>query len=302
MERLNIPVDPFDYALAVFAGDNGVSVEGISSYHPNSSWIIARNHISGRSFTARLMQRLGKREYLVDVALVRDLPPDSAHVIPGMKVTRGTGNILCEPALNREQVVRCLEAGESTAQILATSGMRAIGIGEIGVGNTVSAYVLAAKILQLPPESTVGWGSDPVGDRYRERLALVRGIELRIRELPLDTLQLLAEAGSAEIIAMAGAIIAANRSGMAVMLDGFVSAVAALIASRLEPGCERVLMAPTLTRENAHAPALKELRLIPLSNLGLGYGEGLAAGTGLFLLEMANSFRLRQDLEYYEEN
>lgn len=299
---LNISPESLDYALAVFAGDNGVSREGASSYDPLSSWIIASNHLAGCSFTARLMQRLTQEEWVIDVGLAQDLPLDSGRLISDLKVVRGTDNILSGPGLNREQVFKSLTAGEVTVEFLVRRGKQAIGLGEIGVGNTLTAYALVGALLGLPPSLVVGWGSDATGELYRERLDLVTRIGLRIKDLPRDVMRLLEEVGSSEIIAMTGAILCASRLDIPVMLDGFVSAVAALIACRIDERCGRVLMAPTLTREMAHIPVLNELGLSALFNLNLGYGEGLAAGLGLFLLEMANDFRFRQDLDCCKEN
>ena len=267
-----------------------------------SSWIIAVKHLTGQSFTARLMQRLNREEWLIDVGLARDLSLDSGRLISDLKAAQGTGNILTEPALNREQVVKSLKAGEVPVKTLVEQGKQALGVGEIGVGNTLSAYALTVAFLGLPPSQVVGWGSDTGGELYRERLDLVTRISLRIKDFTGDVMRLLEEAGSSEIIAMAGAILCASRLNIPVMLDGFVSAVAALIACRFDERCGRVLMASTLTREEGHMRVLDELGLLPVLNLNLGYGEGLAAGLGLFLLELANDFRSRQDSNSYKEN
>lgn len=299
---MNIRPGPLDYALLVFAGDNGVSCERLSSYEPLSSWIIAVKHLTGRSFTARLMQRLNREEWVIDVGLARDVPIASERLITDLKVVQGTGNMLSGPALSREQVVKSLRAGEATVETMVGQGKQALGLGEIGVGNTLSAYALTGVLLGLPPSLVVGWGSDATGDMYLRRLDLVTRIDLRIRDLPRDVMTLLMEVGSSEIIAMAGAILSAGRLKIPVILDGYVSAVAALVASRIDTRCVQVLIPSTLTREKAHQRVLNELGLSPLFDLNLGYGEGLAAGLGLFVLEMANDFRFRQDLSYEKEN
>lgn len=302
LNGLNISSETLDYALLIFAGDNGVSLERLSSYEPLSSWVIAVKHLTGQAWTARLMQRLNREEWVIDVGLARNLPIESGRLISDLKAIQGTGNILLGPALNREQVANSLRAGEVTVETLVRKGKRALGLGEIGVGNTLSAYVLAGVLLGLPPAQVVGWGSNATGDLYPERLDLVMRIGLRIKDLPRDVMLLLEEVGSSEIIAMAGAILCAGRLNIPVMLDGFVSAVAALVACRLDERCDKVLMASTLTREKGHIQVLNELGLVPLLNLNLGYGEGLAAGLGLFLLELANDFRFRQDLSHEKEN
>jgi len=302
LKMLNISPGPLNYALLVFAGDNGVSLERLSSYEPLSSWIIAARHLTGRSWTARLMERLNREEWVIDVGLARDLPLESGRLISDLKAVSGTGNILSGPALNQAQVKKSLQAGEAAVETQVRKGKLALGIGEIGVGNTLSAYVLAGMLLGLPPSQVVGWGSDATGILYPARLDLVTRINHRIKDLPQDVMRLLEEVGSSEIIAMAGAILGASRLNIPVMLDGFVSAVAALIACRIDERCVRILNASTSTREKCHTQVLDELGLSPLIDLNLGYGEGLAAGLGLFLLELANNFRIRQDLQLEKEN
>jgi len=302
LKRLNVAPEPLDYALMVFAGDNGVSRENLSYYEPMSSCSIVVGHLTGRSPTARLMQRLNREEWIVDVGLARDIPIASERLITGFKAVQGTGNILEGPALSREQVVKSLQAGEATVEMLVERGKSALGLGEIGVGNTLSAYALTVELLGLPPSRVVGWGSDNRGDLYEHRLRLVTSIARRQKDSSRHVLSALEEVGSSEIIAMAGAVLGACRLNVPVMLDGFVSAVAALAAYHLDEGSARVLIAPTLTRERAHPGVLNELGLTPLLNLNMGYGEGLAAGLGLFLLEMANDFRTKQDLCSCKEN
>lgn len=292
LKRLNIAPEPLDYALMVFAGDNGVSRENLSFYEPMSSCSIVVSHLTGRSPTARLMQRLNREEWIIDVGLARDIPFDSERLITGLKAVQGTGNILEGPALSREQVVKSLHAGEAAVEMMAGRGKSALGLGEIGVGNTLSAYALTVELLGLPPSQVVGWGSDNSGDLFEHRLRLVTSIARRQKDNSHHVLGMLEEVGSSELIAMAGAILGACRLNIPVMLDGFVSAVAALVAYHLDDRSARVLIAPTLTRERAHLGVLNELGLTPLMNLNLGYGEGLAAGLGLFLLELANDFRI----------
>ncbi|MGE5415159.1 MAG: nicotinate-nucleotide--dimethylbenzimidazole phosphoribosyltransferase [Acidobacteriota bacterium] len=295
LQRLNITGD-FDYCLTVFAGDNGVSREGISSYQPLSSAEIVHKHLNSHSFSRILMDRLQKTEILIDVGLFTDIECDG---LLNMKVAHSTRNLNDEAAMNRCQVEQALAVGRQVASMLGAKGIKVFGLGEIGVGNTVSAYVLASEILDIVPEGLVGLGSTRNNERYARRLEIVQNTCGRIRAKGCNLIATMEEAGSSEIIAMAGAVLGAAENGLGVVLDGFVSSVAALLACRLEPRCREVLLASTLGREPGHKMILDELDLCPIFDIGINYGEGLAAGIGLFLLEMTHHFFNKEDFLGY---
>lgn len=269
--------------LLLFAADNGVSLEGISYYPPYTSVEIVRRHLQGESLTRVLADRLGYKEYIVDVGLFHDF--DHRDLVQ-FKVARGSQNLVYCPALTREQVYQALGVGRTVAADLIKKGHNAIGLGEIGVGNTIPACLLAGSILSLNPVQLVGPGSDADGHLRQRRIKTVEAALRRVPELPSDTISLLEEYGSLEIAAMAGAILEAGAHGINVILDGLVAGAAALAAARINRSAVRGLIASTSTCEPAHALILDYLKIKPLLDLRLNYGEGLGAGFGLFLWEM----------------
>ena len=276
--------------LLLFAADNLLSVEGVSSYRPLSSHRIVEKHLKGQSYSSQLMQRLGKEEIIVDVGLHYEVGQGS---ILKRRVVGGSADPRRGEGLSLFQVDKALEVGERTVLELYRQGIRVIGLGEIGVGNTIYAYVLTCLVLRLRPEQVVGIGSDSSGITYARRLNLTREIVNFLRHEPVEVRWLLHRAGCVEIAALMGAILAATKMGMVVVLDGLVASVAALLACRWIRG--GVLVAASTTLELGHFWLLKELGLKPMLDLKLNYGEGLAAGCALFFLEMAHKFRIKQE-------
>lgn len=289
----------FDYALLVFAGDSGISQENISSYCPFSSWRIVQNHLEGQAFTSIMLDRIGKEEILIDVGLYNDIC--SSKLIK-LKVARGTRNFRYETALDLLEIERAIEVGERMVASLANKGITVIGLAEIGVANTIGAYAALAVLLNLPPLMVVGRGSDSTGDLWPRRLKIVQEVVERINVLPKEALRVVQEVGSLEIAALIGAVLEATRRGVIVVLDGMITGLAALIASRIDSRCKNNLLASIRTMEPGQMYVLKELNLTPIIDLGINYGEGLGAAWGLFLLEIAYRFKIRQDSSHYYEN
>ncbi|MGE5397115.1 MAG: nicotinate-nucleotide--dimethylbenzimidazole phosphoribosyltransferase [Chitinophagales bacterium] len=273
-----------DWVLAIFAGDNGVSIEKVSSYRPFSSNEIMAKHLNGTSITSLLMTRLGKLKLLIDVGLYYDI--DNKELV-SRKIAKGTRNIKIQAAMDQTQVSKALDAGRVVVNTLP-SDISVLGIGEIGVANTISASVILAKIMGLPAFRAVGLGSDRTGELYYHRLQIVEGILRRLLSMPLDILRILEEAGSLEIAAMAGAIIQAGIEKKIVVLDGLVSAIAAMIAYRLDIRCKKYLFLPSTAGDPGLEFVANELDIKPFLDLAIDHGEGLAAIIGMFFLEIAS--------------
>jgi len=145
-----------DWALLVFAGDHGVSLEGISSYQALGSGQIVAAHLNGTSPTARLLERLGKREWIFNLGLYDDL--DNQNVIQ-KRIRKGTRNFIHEYAMDYGEVAAALEVGRAAWEYVRLYDFDMIGLGEIGIGNTLSASALGSAVMQLPIELMTGPGS-----------------------------------------------------------------------------------------------------------------------------------------------
>ena len=272
-----------NYMVVVMAGDNGISRENISIYHPMSSADIVEAHLRGEAAPTIFLQRIGKREILVDVGLFEQV---NCSRVWDYSIRRGTNNFRWEPAMTREETIRALEAGARVAECL--TGLDMVGLGEIGVGNTVSAAAIVASVLEVSVDMVVDRGSGVDDTVLARRVDLVSEAISRYQPCKSDVVDVLGKVGTFEIAAMTGFIIRAGEKGLPVMLDGYVSSVAALLAART--GNLDGVVVSHLSRERGHKTVLDALGLSPLFDFDLNYGEGMGAALGLFFCELGFEF------------
>lgn len=275
-----------EWALVIFAADNGISIEGISHFPALRSGDLVLNHLRGISPTAILLRRLGKREWIFDVGLCDDVIDKNLIKIP---VRGGSKCFLEADALTRQEVVAAMDMGRSAWALIGHQELDLVGVGEIGIGNTVCASALLSALLGIPAQVLLGPGT--AGYRVRGRKANMIEEALRFRNPdPTDALDLLARFGGLEIAALTGFIGGAREAGLPLMLDGYVTAVAALLSSMINTGVVEYLFCPSLAAEPGHSIVLDKLNLQPLFDLSLNYGEGLASVYGLFFAETTTAF------------
>lgn len=271
-----------NYKVVVMAADSGVSREDISIYPPMSSARIVQAHLDGTAAPSIFLRRIGREEILVDVGLFE--PVDSEKVW-NHRVSPGTRNFLQEPAMTPEEVVRAIESGSRVVERL--EGLDIAGIGEVGVGNTVSSAAVLTSLLDVPLDKVIDRGSGVDDEVLARRADIITRALARHRPRSGDVLDILGKVGCFELAAMTGFIVRAGERRLPVMLDGYVACLAALLAVRLSGRRENLLVASHLSREKGHRMVLEELGLGPLFDFDLNYGEGLGAAIGLFLCELA---------------
>lgn len=267
--------------ILVFAADHGVCAEGVSAYFPEVTAQLCHAYCAGGGVVNVLARRAGAETVVVDVGVDADL----SHLagIRHAKVGRGTRNVLREDAMTAAEALHAIRAGAAAVQ--QTGAADVIAMGEVGIGNTTVAAALASVLTGAPAERTVGRGTG-VGD---EALARKRGIveAAAARCGDGDPLEALRTVGGHEFGALAGAMLAAAAQGSAVLLDGYATAVAALLAARLAPSLADYLVASHRSAEWGHALVLDRLGLEPLIEWDLRLGEGSGAALVLPLLESA---------------
>lgn len=275
-----------NYGLVIFAADNGISREGCSNYPPMSSADIVRSHLEGGSPTVKLLQRLGKNELIVDIGLAR---PVNHPEILNYNVGRGSRNFLYDEALMPSEVNQAIEIGRLLWDGNYIRGFDIIGIGEIGVGDTMCASAIASAFTGVEITDMVGRGSASakVIDKKVDIISRALAVRSPAQENVLD---LLARFGGLEIAALTGFIAGAPENHKTIMLDGYVTAVAALLATKLNEKVRDYLIAPSLSDEPGHRVVLERLQQESIFDLDINYGEGLAALIGLFLAEMTMRF------------
>jgi nicotinate-nucleotide--dimethylbenzimidazole phosphoribosyltransferase len=275
-------------AITVFAADHGVAAQGVSAYPQSVTLEMLKSLVSEKAAIAVLARDLGAIYDVVDMGVIA--PADK--VIPNMvhidSIARGTRDLSERAAMTPAQLQTALHIGARHAMRVISQGANLLIAGEVGIGNTTAAACLISAFTQQDAALIVGTGTGIDGQAHQHKLNIVKRALSRIdSSLTPDPHTLLAEYGGFEIAAMAGYYLQAARSGVPVLLDGFISTAAAIAACAIEPGVREWLLAAHQSAELGHALALEHLRLQPLLNLGLRLGEGSGAALAVPLLQSA---------------
>jgi nicotinate-nucleotide--dimethylbenzimidazole phosphoribosyltransferase len=271
--------------IVVFAADHGVAAEGVSAYPQVVTGEMVRNFARGGAAVNVLARAAGLQVEVVDAGVAAELGD-----VPGIvhaSVRRGTRNLAAEPAMTADEAGAAMDAGRAAARRAAADGVRALGLGEMGIGNTTSAAALLSALTGAAPELTVGRGTGVDDDGVRRKRAVVaRALALHAGTLA-DARGALAAVGGLEIAAIAGAALEAPAHGMAVVADGFISTVGVLAAARMDPSIAPALFFAHRSAERGHGVALDALGARPLLELDLRLGEGTGAALAIPLLRAA---------------
>jgi len=271
-------------AVVVAAADHGVAVEGVSAYPQEVTAQMLGTFAGGGAAVCVLARQAGARLIVVDLG-VRE-PIDHPAVLD-RRVRAGTANIAREPAMTRGEAEEALAAGIELADGLVDDGVGVIALGEMGIANTTAASALTAVLLDADPAAVCGRGTGIDDQRLSHKIAVVRRALGRTPVDPTDPVGAIAAVGGLEIAALAGVTLGAGARRTPVLVDGFITAAAALAATRLCPSCGDALIAAHRSPEPGHGAILAALGLEPLLDLRLRLGEGTGATLALPLIAAA---------------
>ncbi len=281
----NCPPQQFERArIVVFAGDHGVAAAGVSAYPPEVTAQMLATIAAGRAAINVLAEVAGATVRVVDIAVDTDTDGPAGAT---QKIRRSSGNIAIEDALSATEADAALAVGRRIADDEVDGGADLLIAGDMGIGNTTAATTLIAALTGLEPVAVVGRGTGIDDETWSRKTAVVRDALYRTRAIRADPMALLARCGGADLAAMAGFCAQAALRRTPVLLDGLVVTAAALVAERLAPGARSWWQAGHQSPEPAHAPALAELGLEPIIDLGLRLGEGTGAALALPVLRAA---------------
>ena len=275
--------------VAVFVADHGVAAAGVSAYPQAVTGQMIANFAAGGAAINVLTESVGAALEVVNLGVARPPRiPARGWRIHTRPIRAGTSSFLDGPAMSREEAYHAVGEGlQLGSGWSGKRGYRAIALGEMGIGNSTTAAALIAALTGAAPEQVVGRGTgvDDAG-LGRKRAAVARALELHGPECR-DDWDWLARVGGFEILGLAGLAIAAARGRAVVVVDGLISAAAALVAARLCPAIGGYLVAAHLGPEPGHRVALDALGLDPLLQLGLRLGEGTGAALALPIIAAA---------------
>lgn len=284
-----------DRRLLVFCADNGVVRQGVTQCESSVTGKVAVALAEERSSISPMARYASCKVIPVDVGML-DFP---GH--PGVlnrRVRNGTADLSLVPAMTREECLAALEAGAALAMENAADGADLLLVGEMGIGNTTSAAAVSCALLGLDPASAAGRGAGLSNDGVRrKRKAIARALHLNKPD-PNDPVDVMTKVGGLDLAAMCGAYLGAAACNTPAVIDGYISAVAALCARQICPMAEKALLASHSSGEQNGAGVLEALGLEAPIHAGMRLGEGSGAVMLLPLLDMALSlYRSAQSFE-----
>ncbi|HHW43437.1 MAG TPA: nicotinate-nucleotide--dimethylbenzimidazole phosphoribosyltransferase, partial [Desulfotomaculum sp.] len=224
------------------------------------------------------------RLVVVDVGVA--VPVDYPGVLQ-RKVRAGTGNIARGPAMTREEALQAVEVGIQVVRGEIDRGATLVGLGDMGIGNTTPSSAIAAALGGFAPEEVTGRGTLVNDEVLRRKVAVVtRALEVN-RPDPADGLDVLAKVGGLEIAGLTGVILGAAARRVPVVIDGFITTAAAMVAAALQPRSRNFMIASHLSGEQGHRLMLEYLGLVPMLHLNMRLGEGTGAALAMPLVEAA---------------
>lgn len=271
--------------IFTLAADHGVTEEGISAYPKEVTAQMVYNFLNGGAGINVLANHARAKVVVVDIGVASKLKANSKLVIK--KINYGTKNMSKGPAMTREEAIRAIKAGIEIFESEFKKGVDIIGTGEMGIGNTTAASAITASITQKPVEEITGRGAGLNEQGLNNKIQVIKkslAVNNPDRNDPIDVLS---KVGGFEIGGLAGIILAAASRKVPVVIDGFISGSAALIAYSIEPKTKNYFIAAHCSVEKGHKIILEYIGLKPLLDLNLRLGEGTGAALGINLAEAA---------------
>ena len=259
--------------VLIFASDNGIVQEGVASCPQSVTLSQTINFTRGLTGVAVLAKHFHTELDVIDVGINADF------VQPGVrdcKIAHGTKSFAREHAMTRQQALQALQIGIDAAKRAKDESVQIIGVGEMGIGNTSTSSAVLSTFLGLPARETVSRGAGINNESYARKIAVIDGAIEHWKPDPADPVDVLAKVGGFDLAAMCGAYIGAAACRLPVVIDGFISAVAALCAYRLNPLAAAYMIPSHASAEKGYRLAMEAMGLEPmlLMNMRLGEGSG----------------------------
>ncbi len=272
-------------ALILAAGDHGVVVEGVSAYPQDVTPQMVMNFLAGGAAINVLARHAGANIVILDAGVAADLEPNPA--LRSVKIARGTANMAVGPAMTRQQAIQCIETGIDAAQEQIAEGADLIACGDMGIGNTTPSSAITSVITGADPEVTTGRGTGLEDAALAHKVEVVRRAIDHNKPDAGDGLDVLAKVGGFEIGVLAGAMLGTAAARRPVLVDGFISGAAALIAWTIAPLAGNCFIASHQSVEPGHRIALNAMELKPLLDMEMRLGEGTGAALAMHIVEAA---------------
>ncbi|MBR2258126.1 MAG: nicotinate-nucleotide--dimethylbenzimidazole phosphoribosyltransferase [Blautia sp.] len=281
-------------AVIEICADHGVVAEGVTQTDQSVTAIVSENFLRGETTACIMAKSCGADVLPFDVGMAVD-----TAVRTDYKIKYGTADMAHGPAMSYSEARKGIEAGISIAKECKEKGYRILAAGEMGIGNTTACSAVTSVILERPAEEVTGRGAGLSSSGLMRKIEIV-GRAIRVNAPnPKDPVDVLAKVGGLDLAALAGLYLGGACERIPVVMDGFISDVAALIAARLCPSVRDFLIPSHISREPAARLILKELNLSPILQADMSLGEGTGAIALFPLLDMAE--RVYREMKTFDE-
>ncbi|SFE50074.1 nicotinate-nucleotide--dimethylbenzimidazole phosphoribosyltransferase [Alteribacillus iranensis] len=287
--------------ILVFAADHGIVDEGVSAFPQEITAKMAQNFLHRGAAINVFADQIDAHFRLVDIGMATEM---NAEGMISRKVKHGTESFLHLDAMTKKEAMKALDAGyEEGKKMITDQGVKCLILGEMGIGNTTSSSAVIAALSKKPISEVTGMGTGLTKDRVQHKQHVITQA-LKNRKINRDDpLDVLAKVGGLEIAAMAGAMVAAASQRTPIILDGFISSTAALVAKALHPNSAEYMFVGHRSTEPGHDVALQLLTQKPLLELDMRLGEGTGAALSFPILKaacaMVKDMATFRDLENY---
>lgn len=276
--------------IFTLAADHGVSEEGVSAFPSEVTLQMVYNFLNGGAAINVLARHVGARVIVVDMGVKSNVTMPQCHNVASFrdkKINYGTKNMAKGPAMTREEAIRSIEAGIEVFEEEYLKGIDIVGTGEMGIGNTCVSSAITAVITGAPVTGVTGRGTGIDEKALTHKIAVIKKAIAVNKPDAQDAIDCLSKIGGFEIGGLAGIILAAASKKVPIVIDGFISGAAALIAYKLEPKLKDYMIAGHCSVEKGHKVILDYIGLDPILNMDLRLGEGTGAALGIGIAEAA---------------
>jgi nicotinate-nucleotide--dimethylbenzimidazole phosphoribosyltransferase len=272
--------------VVVMAADHGVASEGVSKYPQEVTAQMMLNFIRGGAGINTLARQCGADVMVVDMGVAHPLGENAGSKILLKAIAKGTRNMVQTAAMDRKQAFESLEAGISIAEDIHDR-YALVGTGDMGIANTTASAAVISALTGYSPEEIVGRGTGLDDTQYKNKISVVERALALNQPNAKDPIDVLARVGGFEIGGLAGLILGAAAHRIPVVIDGFISTAAALIAHAICPISAEYMIAAHRSMELGHRIALSHLGKEPLLDLSLRLGEGTGSAVAMMLVDSA---------------
>jgi len=283
--------------IFTMAGDHGVVAEKIGNWPQDVTAQMVHNFLSGGAGINVIARQVDASVMVVDMGVAKNLTASPGLV--SRKVDAGTQNMAHGPAMTDKQAIKAIETGIEIISAETEKGLDIAGTGDMGIGNTTASAAIGAAITGRPVAEVTGRGTGLSDEQLAHKIDVINRTLAVNKPDPGNPLDVLAKVGGFEIGGLAGVILGAAANRIPVVIDGFVSGAAALIATALSPAVKNYLIAGHLSAESGHRFLLEYLGLKPLLDLGMRLGEGTGAALGIFLADV--SVKILAEMDTFAE-